>query len=198
MFEKLLRRKSKLSLTIDLIIILLAILIMIPATRKGTIAMVLKPTLFVYQPTLLNEPVELTQTSGDWRLRTMSGDTCTLASLTGKPIVLNYWASWCAPCLAEMSQFRSLYETYADKVNFLFISNEKPADIRQFVKRKKPGIPVYLPVSNYPEQLSTSTLPTTFVIDSNGRIVMRKEGMAQWSGPKMRNILNQLTAKNQK
>ena len=191
-FRNLLTRKSKLSLALDLIIVLLAVFIMIPPTRKSAIALVLRPTVFVYQPSLLKQPIPLFTSSLDWHLRTLDGDTCTLADFAGKPIVLNYWASWCAPCLAEMGQFRSLYADYADKVNFIFISNEKRSDVAKFVKKKNLDLPVYLPIKRYPEQLSTSTLPVTFLIDAEGNILMRKSGMAQWNGQKMRKILDEL------
>ena len=196
-FRNLLTRKSKLSLALDLIIVLLAIFIMVPQTRKSAIALVLRPTVFIYQPSLLKQPIPLLTTSLDWHLRTLAGDTCTLADFTGKPTVINYWASWCSPCLAEMGQFRSLYADYGDKVNFLFITNEKRTDAAKFVKKKNLDLPVYLPIKRYPEQLSTNTLPVTFLIDANGNILMRKSGMAQWNGQKMRNILDAMLAQPQ-
>ena len=193
-FRNLLTRKSKLSLALDLIIVLLAIFIMVPQTRKSAIALVLRPTVFIYQPSLLKQPIPLFTTSLDWHLRTLKGDTCTLADFTGKPTVINYWASWCSPCLAEMGQFRSLYADYGDKVNFLFITNEKRTDVAKFVKKKNLDLPVYLPIKRYPEQLSTNTLPVTFLIDAEGNILMRKSGMAQWNGQKMRTILDAMLA----
>ena len=196
-FRNLLSRKSKLSLALDVIIVVLAIFIMVPQTRKSAIALVLRPTVFVYQPSLLKQPIPLFTSSLDWHLRTLGGDTCTLADFVGKPIVLNYWASWCSPCLAEMGQFRSLYADYADKVNFIFVTNEKRTDVANFVKKKKLDLPVYLPIKRYPEQLSTSTLPVTFLIDAEGNILMRKSGMAQWNGQKMRNILDALLTKTE-
>lgn len=198
MFKKLLERKSMLSLAIDLIIVLLAIFIMIPQTRKTTVTLILKPTLFMYQAPLLKQSIPLDSVSGEWRLRTLSGDTCRLADFAGKPIVLNYWASWCAPCMAEMGAFKSLYGDYSDKVNFLFVSNEDRREIARFVSRKKWNLPIFFPVKNYPEQLSANSLPTTFVIDADGNIVLRKSGMAGWNGSRMRNILDNLIAKNSK
>lgn len=195
MFKKLLERKSMLSLAIDLIIVLLAIFIMIPQTRKGTIALVLKPTLFAYQPTLLNKPNPLYSASAEWKLRSLQGDTCTLSDFAGKPTIIHYWATWCAPCLAEMGQFERLYSDYADKVNFIFVTNEKRSDVARFVKRKKIDLPIYQPIKKAPEQLTVNSLPVTIVIDAQGSIVMRKGGMAQWNGAKMRNILDQLIIK---
>lgn len=198
MFKKLLERKSMLSLAIDLIIVLLAIFIMIPQTRKTTVTLILKPTLFMYQAPLLKQSIPLDSVSGEWRLRTLSGDTCRFADFAGKPVVLNYWASWCAPCMAEMGAFKSLYGDYSDKVNFLFVSNEDRREIARFVSRKKWNLPIFFPVKNYPEQLSANSLPTTFVIDADGNIVLRKSGMAGWNGSRMRNILDNLIAKNSK
>ena len=96
-----------------------------------------------------------------------------------------------------MGQFRSLYADYADKVNFVFVTNEKRTDVAKFVKRKNLDLPVYLPIKKYPEQLSTSTLPVTFLIDAEGNILMRKSGMAQWNGQKMRTILDALLTKTE-
>lgn len=195
MFKKLLQRKSKLSLAIDAVIVILAIFIMIPPTRTATITLMLRPTAFLYQAPLLKEPIPLYNISGEWRLRTLSGDTCQLADFAGKPIVLNYWASWCAPCMAEMSEFQKLYRDYSDKVNFLFVNNEDRREIAKLVKRKKWDFPVFFPIGKYPEQLSTNSLPTTFVIDADGNIVLRKSGIANWNSGRMRNILNSLIDK---
>lgn len=196
MFANLLKRKTKLGLAIDAAIILMAILVMIPQTRNATVTLLLKPTLFMYQAPLLKQSIPLDSVSGEWRLRTLSGDTCRLADFAGKPIVLNYWASWCAPCMAEMGAFKSLYGDYSDKVNFLFVSNEDRREIARLVSRKKWGLPVFFPVKKYPEQLSANSLPTTFVIDADGDIVLRKSGMAGWNGSRMRNILDNLIAKS--
>lgn len=194
-FRNLLNRKSKLSLALDLIIVLLAIFIMVPQTRKSAIALVLRPTVFIYQPSLLKQSVPLFTPSLMWYIRSFEGDTCILGDFVGKPLIINYWASWCAPSLAEMGQWRSLYADYGDKVNFLFITNEKRSDVAKFVKRKKLDLPVYLPINNYPEQLSTNTLPVTFLVDADGYVLMRKSGMAQWNGQKMRAILDAMLTK---
>lgn len=198
MFKKLLQRKSKLSLAIDAVIIILAIFIMIPSTRNATITLMLRPTAHLYQAPLLKQPIPLYKVSSEWRLRNLAGDTCQLADFAGKPIVLNYWASWCAPCMAEMGEFQNLYNDYSDKVNFLFINNEDRREIAKLAKRKNWNIPIFFPVKNYPEQLSTTSLPTTFIIDAGGDIVLRKSGMANWNGQRTRNILNSLIEKGNK
>jgi len=176
----------------NILVVLLAILIMIPQTRKVTTTFMLRTTLFIYQPSLLSKPIPLQEEVAQWQLRNLDGDTCRLSDFLGKPLVINYWASWCPPCVAEMGQFENLYADYSDRVNFLFISNEQRSDIAKFKKRKKLGIPLYQPVKDYPHQLSSSSLPVTFIISSKGDILMRKAGVAQWNGTKMRNILDNM------
>lgn len=196
--EKYLAQKTKLGLAFNAVVVLLAVFIMIPQTRKMTTAMMLKMTIFVYQPTLLATPIPLQEGVDQWQLRSLDGDTCRLADFAGKVTVINYWASWCPPCVAEMGQFEQLYADYSDKVNFLFISNEKHSDIVKFQKRKNLNLPIYQAVKYYPQQLSSNTLPVTFIISADGNIMMRKSGIAQWNGTRMRNILNQLIDKAEK
>lgn len=195
-FEKYLAHKSKLGLIFNAIVVILAIFIMIPQTRKATTALMLRATIFIYQPSLLAKPIPLQADVEQWQLRTLDGDTCQIADFLGKPLIINYWASWCAPCIAEMGQFKKLYADYADDINFLFISNEKKSDILKFQKRKNLQLPIYQAINNYPQQLSANTLPVTFIISPDGNILMRKSGIAQWNGTRMRNIIRQLVDKN--
>lgn len=194
--EKYFAQKSKLGLAFNAVVVLLAVLIMIPQTRKVTTSMMLKMTIFVYQPTLLAKPIPLQDGVGQWQLCSLKGDTCRLSDFAGKVTIINYWASWCPPCVAEMGQFEQLYADYSDKVNFLFISNEKRSDIVKFQKRKNLNLPIYQAVKYYPQQLSSNTLPVTFLIDAEGNIMMRKSGIAQWNGQKMRKILDAMIAKS--
>lgn len=207
MFKKIFAGKSPFRVVITTIVALFAVLILIPQTRSkvvdflikpsmsDVVALMLKPSVYIYQPTLLNQPIPLQPKVAEWKLKTMSNDTCIMASMLDKVTVVNYWATWCPPCVAEIGQFESLYRDYGEKVNFLFISNELYPEISKFVDRKKLKIPIYLPITDYPSQLSTKVLPTTFIFDAQGNIVMRKEGIAQWNGAKMRNILDALISK---
>ncbi len=187
-------QRSKLSLTIDLAIVALGAMLLIPATRQNTIAMMLRPTMFIHHIGLLAHPQQLEESTFDWQLFDLNGNKHSLSEYKGKVIFINYWASWCAPCLAETNQLQQLYSDYGSKVNFLFISNEEQQIVANYENNKKTELPYFTPLTQYPNQLQTSSLPTTFIINKEGVLVMKKTGIAPWNGSDSRRILDSLLA----
>ena len=113
-------------------------------------------------------------------LRGVNGADLLLSGEQKKVIIINYWATWCPPCVAEMPAFQKLYNTYKDDVVFAFVSNENPDTINSFLKANTYTLPVYTPLASLPKELSHTSLPTTFIIDKQGNIVLHKTGVANW------------------
>jgi thiol-disulfide isomerase/thioredoxin len=103
-----------------------------------------------------------------------------LKELKGKVIFMNLWATWCPPCVAEMPSLQKLYDKYGDQLAFYFVSNEKPATINRFLDSKNYTFPVYIPGSNYPKEFDSNSLPTTYVLDQEGKIIMEEVGAHDW------------------
>lgn len=105
-----------------------------------------------------------------------------LSELTGKPIVLNFWASWCSPCKSEMPTFQKVYETYGDEVEFVIVnltdgSRETKESAMDFISENKYTFPVYFDVNqNAAYAYSVSSIPTTYFINSNGNIAAYSQG----------------------
>lgn len=156
--------------------------------------MMLRPTMFIHHIGLLAHPQQLEESTFDWQLFDLNGNKHSLSEYKGKVIFINYWASWCAPCLAETNQLQQLYSDYGSKVNFLFISNEEQQIVANYENNKKTGLPYFTPLTQYPNQLQTSSLPTTFIINKEGVLVMKKTGIAPWNGSDSRRILDSLLA----
>ena len=100
------------------------------------------------------------------------------ADHAGQVVVVNVWATWCPPCVAETPGFVDLAAEFAGDVRFLGVSqDDDPAAVRAFALRH--GVPYPLlvgrPVAG--AMPPTSVLPTTFVIDRRGRLRMRHEGL---------------------
>ncbi len=123
-----------------------------------------------------------TATSHDFPLVTLDGENVNLKDFKGKVIFLNLWATWCPPCVAEMPNIHKLYEKVAgDNIAFVMVSLDEDIEkARKFVKRKDYKFPVYGLKKGLPATFETNSIPTTFVIAPDGKIVMRKEGMAQY------------------
>ena len=100
--------------------------------------------------------------------------------------------------IAEMPNIHKLYQKVSEQ-NIAFVMVSLDEDIekaKKFIKRKEFTFPVYTLKSGLPESFETNIIPTTFVIDPSGRIVMRKEGMAKYDTEEFREFLSKLL-KNQ-
>jgi len=130
----------------------------------------------------------------DWQLVEMNGNIVNFSEFKGQVVLINTWATWCPPCIAEMPSFQKLYNKYKGKVNFLFIANDKPEKVKGFLQKNDLNIPVYFNVSNMPVVLQSSSIPTTFIIDKKGKIVVKKIGAADWNSGQVFRILNKYLA----
>ncbi|MEP1489538.1 MAG: TlpA disulfide reductase family protein [Algibacter sp.] len=132
--------------------------------------------------------------SYNWKLRDYNGSIFNFETVKGKVVLINFWATWCPPCIAEMPSMQSLYNDYSDKIEFVFVSNESSQTIREFLDKKKYTFNVYSPVNSAPESFDVSSIPRTFLIDKKGNIVIDKIGASNWDSDKVRvtidNLLN--------
>ena len=127
-----------------------------------------------------------------WNLVSMSGENLDFESLKGKVILVNFWATWCPPCVAEMPGMQKLYDDYRDRVEFVFIARDDHERVVEFLNKKNLSLPVYYERTAPPEKMSTSSLPTTYLIDSQGMIRVDKVGAADWNSKKVRTLLDGL------
>ena len=114
----------------------------------------------------------------DW-----DGNEVQLSDMKGKPIILNFWASWCSPCKAEMPDFEEAYKEHGDEVVFMMINltdgyRETVIKAKNHVKKEGYTFPVYFDTkSDVAYSFSVSTIPATYLIDENGNIVGHAAGM---------------------
>lgn len=100
----------------------------------------------------------------------------------GKPIVLNFWASWCPPCRGEMPHFDEAYQTYSDRVTFLFVDmtdgqRETKEDATAFIEKEGYSFPILLDSdSDAASVYGIASIPTTVFIDADGMILGGIEG----------------------
>ena len=117
-----------------------------------------------------------------------------LSDFRGQVVFLNIWATWCPPCRAEMPGIQSLYdEVNKEDVAFVMLTTDREfAKAVQFKKDNGFTFPIYRLEQNLPAELSTSSIPATFVFDKEGAIQMTHEGMAKYNTAKFKEFLNSL------
>lgn len=131
-------------------------------------------------------------------LVTLGGKNVNLSELKGKVVFVNMWASWCPPCVAEMSGIHALYEKVdKSKVAFVMISlDEKPAKAQALLKRRGYTFPVYLPTGPLPAPFNSSAIPSTVILGPDGQVAARHDGMAEYDTPEFKAALENLFVPN--
>ncbi|WP_336297174.1 TlpA family protein disulfide reductase [Sphingomonas sp. 7/4-4] len=112
------------------------------------------------------------------------GRKVTLADFHGKPVLLNLWATWCAPCVKEMPTLDALAVREGDKLQVLTVSQDfEAAKVAPFFEKAKfrKLQPWHDPETAFSLQLGVN-LPTTILYDSSGREVWRRQGDTDWTG----------------
>lgn len=127
------------------------------------------------------------------------GETHRLAEFTGRGMVLNLWATWCAPCVAEMPALAALAKALAPHdIAVLPLSSDRggsPVVQKFFASHDIAALPVLLdPEGAAASALGVRGLPTTLIIDRSGRERARVEGAADWGSPRVTAMVEALVA----
>lgn len=117
----------------------------------------------------------------DWTIKTLDGQEVNMTEVKGKVVVLNFWATWCPPCVAEMPSIQRLYDTLKDEgIEFVCVSEEEQETVQKFVQEKGYTFPIYTMETERPEDFKGRGIPTTFILSKDGKIAFRHLGSAKW------------------
>jgi peroxiredoxin len=132
------------------------------------------------------------QPAPDFELQTLSGQQVQLNSLRGKPVLVNFWATWCAPCIVEMPAIEKYYRKYPGQFYVLAVNADEPAgEVESFLKDKGLTFDILLdPGGKIQSLYRLRGYPTTYVIDSDG--VVRKLQIGPLSESQLQEYLSQV------
>jgi peroxiredoxin len=124
------------------------------------------------------------------------GHKRTMADYRGKPVVLNLWATWCQPCIAELPALAALARQPDSGITVVALSTDRggAAAVRRFFAAHNIDLPILVdPDGASGQALGARGLPTTIILDAQGRERGRFEGAADWSGAAARETILALT-----
>ncbi len=126
-------------------------------------------------------PLPVSQWDYQLHARDLDGHEVDSARFKGRVLVLNVWATWCAPCVAEMPSLGRLASATADvDVSLACLTKEPAQKVRDFLAKRDFSVPVYLADGDIPACFQTRAIPATFVVDRSGWISLRHLGAAAW------------------
>ncbi|MDB9882144.1 TlpA family protein disulfide reductase [Bacteroidia bacterium] len=128
-------------------------------------------------------------TDYQWNLKDLNCGEADFSKFKGKKILINFWATWCPPCVADMPSMQELYNDYKDNVVFVFVTNEKEPAVNKFITKYGYTFPIYKAISPTPELLRTNNLPTTYLLNEAGEILINKTGAADWNSDNVRALM---------
>jgi len=126
--------------------------------------------------------------SHDFTLPLLSGGNATLSSFRGNVVILNFWATWCPPCRAEMPSMEALYVRYKDQGLEMLAVNlrENPDTVQQFIQSNGYTFPILMDRTGRTGSLyGVQAIPTTFILDRQGRMIGRLVGSIYWDTPEV-------------
>lgn len=118
-----------------------------------------------------NEPI----LAPDFTVVDIDGNEVKLSDMRGKPVIVNFWASWCGPCKSEMPDFEEAYKKYGDEICFMMVnmtdgSSETVSTASKFIASKGYSFPVYYDTKTEAAiAYGVYSIPATYFIDSEGR-----------------------------
>ncbi len=168
----------------------------LPATLRATLLATLLTCVLVTRAraqSALAVGDTLNRADFSWAMMALTGERVTLEAFRGRVIIVNSWATWCEPCVAELRTLAALRAAIPDSaLAFVLVSPQQLPAVRSFVTRRALRLPVYLELSPAPAVFGFAAVPTTWIIDRTGRIALRRRGAMRWDTPAMQQLVRRL------
>ena len=188
------KKRSRWQKAGDIFFWLLLLMLLIPGPRKVIVTGVNKVMLHVRRPSIAKERMHVPLDASDyeWSYHNAKGTPFSFSDHKGDVIFLNFWATWCPPCIAELPEIQGIYDKYGDRVTFLLLTSQEPAEVNAFMEKRDYDLPIFYYKGGMPEVFHSRSIPTTYIISRQGSVVSRKTGAADWDSKTTRKMFDQL------
>ena len=129
------------------------------------------------------ETAQAAEAAPDFTVYDIDGNACKLSDFQGKPVILNFWASWCGPCKSEMPDLEDAYQEYGDQIHFLTVnltdgSTETVETASAYISQQGYTFPVYYDTGmDAASVYGINAIPMTYFLDAEGNFVYQVTGM---------------------
>ena len=186
--------KSNIGSVILSMIVLL--LVFNPTSKAFVMTSLMKIGLFQPRINKAIEKENQTYLPGNIAFADTNGKLINASEQKGKVLFINFWATWCPPCIAEMPSINKVYNKFKDNKDVVFLMVDVDGNTKKsvkFMERKKYELPVYIPASAIPSSILDGSIPTTLIVDKKGKIVFKHKGGADYSNEDFVKFLEGLT-----
>lgn len=146
-------------------------------------------------PTASDSPTNVRATPSALMFRSAADSLVTMEQLKGKVVIINFWATWCPPCRAEMPALNELYQHYKNDKRVLILPVDVDGNLdrsESFMQTYQYHLPVYKLAAALPAQLNFESIPTTIILDSKSRIAAKHSGAANYADLRFYSFIDQL------
>lgn len=178
-------------------ILLFAFILSFFVTPLGDYSKVVLNKIFSFSPSVTDVDNRNKIEDYDWRLKDGNWDFFNFKKSKGKVIFINFWASWVLPCEAELQSIQKFYDAYKDndQVDFYMITNEEREPVEAFMKKHNLSFPVTYLFIGEKAAVPSLKVPSSYLIDKEGTMVIHKQGIADWDNSKIYTLVDKLIAK---
>lgn len=171
----------------NLIFIIVLALMLYPPTREWGMRQI------AFSPSVKDSDSAEKIENYNWVLNGLNSENINFNELKDKVIFVNFWATWCPPCRAEMPMIQDLYNDYKDQVAFIFLTNENWNTVNKFFQKNNYDLPTYNSIGLPPKKFTeTNSIPASYLINKKGEILISKVGAANWNSIKVRKLIDDL------
>lgn len=179
---------KKTALNIVLILFILSFFV----TPLGHYGKIFLNRILAFSPPVIEQSQRQTITDYDWKLKDGEWNIFNFEKSKGNVVFINLWASWRLPSEAELGSVQELYDRYKGKMDFYIITNENRPPVEAFMEEHGFTFPVTYLIIGEKMPIDAQKVPSSYLIDKSGHIVIHQKGIADWSNRKLYKVLDTL------
>ncbi len=173
-------------------IVLILFVLSFFVTPIGHYGKILLNRVFSFSPPVIEKELREKITDYDWKLKDAEWSFFNFDRSKGKVVFINLWASWRLPCEAELASIQEMYNDYEGKMDFYIITNENRPPVEEFMTKHGFTFPVTYLIIGEKMPIDPDEVPSSYLIDKSGNVVIYKKKIADWSTSKVYALLDEL------